>query len=396
MKLKPSKDRIEYGGCYVGQEEEDAILRTVRAQGRRRWTIGPESIAMEEELAKKTGVKYSVLVNSGSSALLCGIAALKLPKGSKVIIPGLTFPTAYSSILQAGLMPVVVDCDLDTLNISFKEVKRALEEHPDIKAVVAVHIAGNLVDLKKLRRIVGDRYIISDNCDGYGGTYEGKFIDTYSDVSCVSFHAAHIISMGEGGAVLTDNKDIADRARKIREWGRASGSDTITKHEGFPEDYRERYVFEEIGYNLKPLELQCAMGRIQLTRLNGFKKKRRHNYERIFNTFRKYPQFFSLMSEIKNADNCWFAFPFLCTGISRPMVMQFLESLNIEVRTIFSGNILKHPAYKNEPHIQIGDLKHCNFVMFNGMFIGTPPILTAKQLDFIDKAIKELVNDDNI
>lgn len=393
MKLKPIKNRVEYGGCLIGKREENAILKTVQNQGRRRWTIGPQSVAFEKELAQKTGVDYAVLVNSGSSALLAAIQALKLPKGSKVIIPALNFPTAYSSILQAGYMPVVVDCDIETLNLSFKEVERALNEHPDVKAVVAVHVAGNVVDLITLRDIVGpERFIVSDNCDAYGSTLSNEYIDVWSDVSCISMHAAHIISMGEGGAVLTNIKEIADRARKIREWGRASGSDTLTKHEGFPPDYRERYVFEEMGYNLKPLELQCAMGRIQLRRLESFKKKRRANYTRIREIFSKYPETFRLIKELPNADNCWFAFPFLCEGIARPKVMEFLESMNIEVRTVFSGNILKHPAYKDEPHIQIGDLSNANEVMVKGMFIGTPPILTKTQLNFVEKVIEELVN----
>lgn len=385
--FRPKIDRISYGGCIIDNRERDAINRVIDSQGGRRWTIGPESEAFERELADKTGMKHSVLYNSGSSALLAAVASLKLPKGSKVIVPALNFPTAYSSILVCGLIPVVVDCDLTTLNISLEQVKLAITGHPDVKAVIAVHIAGNVVDLVKLREIVGNRYIISDNCDGYGGTLRGKFIDTYADLSCISMHAAHIISMGEGGAVITNNKELASRARKIREWGRASGSDTLTKHEGFPPDYRERYVFEEIGFNMKPLELQCAMGRIQLTRLEDFKMKRRVNYDMLYNFLQDVDDF-ALMGEIEGADNCWFSFPLLTEN--RPEVMKAFEDNNIETRTIFSGNILRHPAYKDEPHIQIGTLENSDYVMRCGMFLSVHPSLEPEMIRYVSTVAHEL------
>lgn len=385
--FRPKIDRISYGGCIIDNRERDAINRVIDSQGGRRWTIGPESEAFERELADKTGMKHSVLYNSGSSALLAAVASLKLPKGSKVIVPALNFPTAYSSILVCGLIPVVVDCDLTTLNISLEQVKLAITGHPDVKAVIAVHIAGNVVDLVKLREIVGNRYIISDNCDGYGGTLRGKFIDTYADLSCISMHAAHIISMGEGGAVITNNKELASRARKIREWGRASGSDTLTKHEGFPPDYRERYVFEEIGFNMKPLELQCAMGRIQLTRLEDFKMKRRVNYDMLYNFLQDVDDF-ALMGEIEGADNCWFSFPLLTEN--RPEVMKAFEDNNIETRTIFSGNILRHPAYKDEPHIQIGTLDNSDYVMRCGMFLSVHPSLEPEMIRYVSTVAHEL------
>lgn len=393
--MKPIKERIEYGGCLVGQEEEEAILKVIRQQGRRRWTMGPESVAFEQELAKKTGVKYATLTNSGSSALLAGIQACKFPKGSKVIIPALTFPTAYSSILQAGLVPVVVDCNKNTLNLDYGAVSSALEQQTGVVAVLAINIAGNTVDMERLRNTINfynpNVRIILDNCDGYGGKIEGKFVDAYADVSCISMHAAHIISMGEGGAVLTNDRDIAERVRKIREWGRASGSDTLTKHEGFPVDYRERYVFEEIGYNLKPLELQCAMGRIQLTKLSTFVKERRRVHDALTKIFKKHPQFELVVEDAKDVAHCWFAFAFHCVGIPRRIVMDYLESMNIETRTVFSGNILRHPAYKNEIHTVVGDLNNCDYVMENTMFIGSPPFYTEEQLAYIDAVVSELV-----
>lgn len=385
--MKPLKVRAEYGGPILGQEEEKVILEVMRTQGGKRWTIGENSVLLEKELAEKVGVKHCVIVNSGSSALLLAISALKLPKDSKVIIPALTFPTAYSSLLQAGLKPVVVDCDKN-LNINFDDLEQALRIIPDVKAVVAIHIAGNVVDLPRLRNIIGDRILISDNCDGFSGTLNGKYIDTYADVSCASFHAAHIMSMGEGGGIFTNDTTIANTARKMREWGRESGSDKKTNLEGFPPDYRERYVFTEIGYNLKPLELQCAMGRVQLKRLDGFKEARIKNYNRLKEIFEKDGRFRVIVNDF-GADSCWFGFPIMCEGIERGKVMDYFESLNIETRTIFSGNILKHPAYKGTG-VQIGILTNANDVMSKGMFISNHPSLTDEQIQFIADALSEL------
>lgn len=387
MSFTPIKDRIEYGGCLIGIAEVEAIMKTIFNQGGKRWTVGPESVAFEQELAKVAQVKHAVVVNSGSSALLAATTALHLPKGSKVIIPALNFPTAYSSLLQCGLIPLVIDCDLKTLNLSLDEVEKAIAEHPDVKAVVAVHVAGNCVDLVRLREIVGDRIIISDNCDGFGGMLNGQMIDSLADVSCVSFHAAHIISTGEGGAVLTNNEEIATRARKIREWGRASGTDNLTLHEGFPPDYRERYVFEEIGYNMKPLELQCAMGRVQLQKLQDFKDKRSSNHTRLQKIFDRSGKV-QLIEEVKGADNCWFSFAFLTPD--RPRVGKLFEDNNIEIRTIFSGNILKHPAYKNEPHIKFGELANSEDVMRSGMFITCHPQTTNEMLNFIEEVAEKI------
>jgi CDP-6-deoxy-D-xylo-4-hexulose-3-dehydrase len=383
MKFREKIDRISYGGAVIGPEEKEAINAIIDSQGGRRWTIGPESMAFETELASVVGVKRSVVVNSGSSALLLAITALHLPKGSKVIIPAVNFPTAFNAIIQANLIPVVVDVDRKTLNISLEETEKAIQTYPEIRAVVAVHIAGNPVDLLELRNIVGERKIVSDNCDGLGGTLYGKFIDTYADVSCVSFHAAHIITMGEGGAILTDDEEIAKRAVKLREWGRASGTDTIYHYEGLPDDYKERYVYEEIGYNMKPLELQCAMGRIQLKKLQIFKALRKKNYDLLVKEFKDNGKF-TLIESLPNSDPCWFSFPLMCTG-SRGQAMNEFEKNNIETRTIFSGNITKHPAYKNVEYIKIGNLENADEVMKRGMFLSCHPSIINDMITFIGK-----------
>jgi CDP-6-deoxy-D-xylo-4-hexulose-3-dehydrase len=208
-------------------------------------------------------------------------------------------------------------------------------------------------------------------------------------MSCVSFHAAHIITTGDGGAVLTNNKQYAERVLKIREWGRASGTDEIYKYPGFPNDYRKRYVYEEIGYNMKPLELQCAMGRVQLKRLDGFFKKRTENYKYMYEKLSKYPQL-QMIDHDKNAQICWFSFPLLCTGVQRKKLMEHLEKNNIECRTIFSGNITRHPAYSDSKYYQEGNLPNADKVMEKGMFLSVHPSITAEMIDFIDQCVEEV------
>jgi len=387
----PGKTRIEYGGIVLGPEEHDAIFQSIFSSGMKRWTVGPECEAMEKELAEVAGVSNVVLVNSGSSALLLSIAAMKLPKRTKIIIPAVNFPTAFNAIIQNGHIPVVVDVDIKTLNISLDEVKKALEKHPDVKVVIAVHIAGSPVDLISLREIVGTRKIISDNCDSFGGTLKGQMLEKYADVSCASFHAAHIIGMGEGGGLFTNDKALGVAALKMREWGRASGTDDIYEYPGFPDDYKERYVYEEIGYNLKPLDLQAAMGRIQLKKLHTFKKARLKNYNALSDLFSKYLSHFEIIKCSLDADPCWFSFPLLVKNNRRGEIMRILDKENnIECRTIFSGNIIKHPAYKDTEMIVVGEMTNADRVMKDGMFLSVHPSITPEMIAFIDQVIGEL------
>lgn len=401
--FQPKIDRISYGGALIQQEEKDAINAVIDSQGGRRWTIGPESEAFEEELAKNTHVARAVVVNSGSSALLVALTALHLPKGSKVIVPALNFPTAFNAILQVGCVPFVVDINPKTLLLDQIEVMKCFELQVspdgssqfnnifDISAVIAVNIASNPVDLRKLRETVGpDVKIILDNCDGYGTTIDGgRYVERDADISCVSFHAAHIISTGEGGGILTDDEELADRCKKIREWGRASGTDKVYEYPGLPSDYRERYVYEEIGYNLKPLELQCAMGRVQLKRISDFKRRRQANYDLMLEKLSKYKDL-EMIKVVDNAEVCWFSFPIMCRGIKRGLLMDHLEKNNIECRTIFSGNILRHPAYKDVEVVKHGEMTNADDVMFNGMFLSVHPSITKEMIEFIDHCIKEV------
>lgn len=398
MKFNPGVDRIEYGGAMIGEEEIEAVNRIMRSSGGRRWTVGEESIALERELAETTGVEHAVLTNSGSSALLVAMTALHLEPGTGVIIPAVNFPTAFNAILQCGLIPIVVDVDPKTLNLDLEQVFKAIISNDNIGAVIAVDVAGNPVDLLKLRDIVGPEIkIVLDDCDGYGTTITDNqsddwkaqfFVEQFADISCVSFHAAHIITMGEGGAVLTDDEELGDRALKLREWGRASGTDKIYDYPGFPDDYKERYVYEEIGFNMKPLELQCAMGRIQLKKLPMFKAARKLNHERMMKAFEGNSKF-TMIESLPGSDPCWFSFPVMC-NVPRMGVMEAFEKNNIECRTIFSGNITRHPAYVGTNYRKVNHLPVADDVMARGMFLSCHPSVTQEMIDFIGKVAREL------
>lgn len=385
-KFTPVKDRIAYGGALIGLEEVKAVMDCMLSQGGTRWTVGENSIAFEKELAENTGVKRAVVVNSGSSALLLALTALHLPKGSLVAIPAVNFPTAFNAIIQCGLIPYVVDVDPKTLLIDLDE----LGKNKHIKAVFAINIASNPVDLIKMREVVGpDVKIILDNCDGYGTKVNGQYVEKYADLSCVSFHAAHIITTGEGGAVLTDDEELANKVLKLREWGRATGTDDLYDYPGLPEDYRSRYVYEEIGYNMKPLELQCAMGRVQLKKIDWMRERRIENFTLLYEKLSKYKDL-QLVEFPKEADVCWFSFPMLVRNVKRGELMSHLEKNNIECRTIFSGNVLRHPAYKDIQVVTTSDLKNADDVMFNGMFLSVHPSITPEMIDFIDRCIGEI------
>lgn len=232
--------------------------------------------------------------------------------------------------------------------------------------------------------------ILVHNCDGFGGTWKGKPLEYYFDISVTSFHAAHILCMGEGGAVFTNNSEYAKRMASIREWGRLGGYDGIddkTKLEGIPDDYPARYLFDYMGFNMKPLELQCALGRTQLRKLPDIKAKRTANYQRLFNLLLPlHNSKLRLPTSFNGADPSFFCLPFLASR--RGELRDYLENLNIETRTIFGGNITRQPGFRNFGRI-VGSLDMADVVMSDGMFVSVHPDLTEEMVDFIGQAIKE-------
>ena len=374
--------KFSYGGALVGKNEEKAILKFVKMNW---WPAASEADKMEKEAAKFLGVKYGILANSGSSAGLLALSALELPKGSEVIIPATTFPTIFNIILQCGLTPVVVDSKVGTYNLDPDELEGAITKKT--KAIICVHAVGNPVDMPKVMKIAKKHklYVLEDNCDGWGGTIGKRKVGSFGHLSFTSFHAAHIVAMGQGGGVFTQDKEIARKVRMYRDWGRQSDIPRRVngkKWSTLPEDYDARFIYEKIGYNLGPLELQAAMGRVQLRKIKKIKRLRQRNFSYLCKKLAKFNDLI-LPICLFSAKPSWFALPLSTIGKRGPLVA-LLEKNGIETRSMFSGNILKHPAYKNvKVRSMLTKKSECNFILTNSFWIGVHPRYTKKDLDWV-------------
>lgn len=385
-------DRIKYGGAYTDKADFDAIQSVL---DRNWWTIDEHGRKLEEELASFTGLKYATLTNSGSSALMVAYASLGLPEGSEVITGAVHFPTTISSMYYNRLTPVFVDVEEQTLGINPDLIEQAITEKT--KAIVVVAIAGSIPSIDRIVEVAKKHNLILflDNCDGFGGTYKGKPIEQYFDIAVTSFHAAHILCMGEGGAVFTNNPEYGEKAASLREWGRLGGYDGIDDKkelEGIPADYPARYLFKYMGFNVKPLELQCAMGRTQLKKLSAIKLERRMNYALLNEGLMNVKQI-QLLGWNRELEPSWFGFPMFVQD--RGGLREFLEARQIETRTIFGGNITKQPAFRNFGRIAT-ELPVSDRVMTEGMFVSVHPDLTLEMIDYIVDSVKEYYSYDSL
>jgi len=378
--------KFTYGGALIGEAEKKAIARIVESNY---WPAGEEVAQMEKEAAKYLGVKHAILANSGSSAGLLALTALELPKGSEVIIPATTFPTIFNIILQCGLIPVVVDSKIGTYNLDPIELKAAISEKT--KAIICVHAVGNPCDMVKVMKIANKHkiYVLEDNCDGWGGNIGEKKVGSFGHISFTSFHAAHIVAMGQGGGVFTSDQELARKVRMYRDWGRQSDIPRRTngkKWPTLPEDYDARFIYEKIGYNLGPLELQAAMGRIQLKKTERIKKYRKQNFNYLYKNLKKHDDLI-MPVWVEDADVCWFSFP-LTTKSNRGKLVAFLEKKGIETRSLFSGNILKHPGYL-DVECRSMELKEADYILEHSFWITTHPRYSPKDLKYIVDVFNE-------
>lgn len=390
-----NKKIIKYGGAVTGIEEERAIIKSIRnSRKTRNWQEAEEGKLFSSEAAKFLGVKYGILTNSGSSAGLLALSALELPTGSEVIISAVTFPTIFNIILQCGLTPVVVDAKIGTYGFDIKDVEKAITSNT--KAIIAIHPLGNPVDMPKLMKLAKKHkiYVIEDNCDGWGSEINGKKVGSFGHISITSFHAAHIVSMGVGGGIFTNVASLAKKVRMYRDWGRQAdiNKSQNKKHKNLPKDYNPRFIYEKIGYNFQILELQAAMGRVQLRKIDKIKKARKKNFDYLYKNLGKFPQL-GLPQWIKKADVCWFAFPL--SYAYRGKLLKHLEKNGIETRPMFSGNIALHPAYDyGEFHIYIpNQLTGANLITKHSFWISCHPSLTKSDLEYIIKVFKDFFNE---
>ena len=410
----PGKDWVSYSGPILDCDEYTAAIDSLLDE----WLIyGKTGRAFEYKFPSFLGKKHGVLTNSGSSANLLMVSATKsrrfrkqLKDGDKIITPVVCFPTTINPLIQNNLVPVFVDVELPSVNMDLDKVEELLQNDPEIRGIMFAHVLGNPPDMERLMALI-DRYdlvFLEDACDALGSYYDGKKLGSFGDMSTCSFFPAHHMTMGEGGFVATNSQKTRTILASVRDWGRAcycnsmkpgnvtSGTACGMRFSNWLPGMREviydhRYVFDEIGYNLKPLELQAAMGLQQLKKLPMLDDARRKNWQRLRSIFEPYEEYFHLPRATPKADPCWFAFLLTVregTSFEREDIVSHLEEAKIQTRSYFSGNILAHPGYV---HLAHPDKKFpvANVVTTNSFFLGTYIGLTEDKLNYIEHTVKD-------
>ena len=373
-------------------------------------TTGRFNDAFEERLADFLGVKHVRTVNSGSSANLVAFTTLTSPKlgkraiskGDEVITVAAGFPTTVNPIIQNGCIPVFVDINRKTHNIDESKIEEAIS--PKTKAIMLAHTLGNPFNLEKVKSICDEYglWLVEDNCDALGSKYEDQLTGTFGDIGTLSFYPAHHITMGEGGAVFTNNSELATIAESIRDWGRdcycKPGCDNTCgkrfEHQlgDLPPGYDHKYIYSHIGYNLKITDMQAACGLAQLNQLEMFIRKRRENFDYLKSSLGQLEEFITPTSPSPKSEPSWFGFPLTINDpdvCNRADLTRFLDQNKIGSRLLFSGNLIRQPAYRNINCRISGDLTHTDYIMQNTFWLGVQPSLGKQELDYVIEKLNE-------
>jgi CDP-4-dehydro-6-deoxyglucose reductase, E1 len=397
----PGSDAIHYAGRVFDAQE---LVNLVDSSLDFFLTANRYSDQFEAEFADFFEVSNALIVNSGSSANLVAMTALTSPKlgerrlrlGDEVITVAAGFPTTVAPIIQNRLIPVFVDVNLG----DYTAIPARLEEaiSPKTRAIVLAHTMGVPFDLDTVMRLakVHDLWVLEDNCDALGSRYRGQLTGTFGNLATVSFYPAHHITMGEGGAVLTGDDLLGRIARSIRDWGRdcyCAGGENNTCGKRFsqqfgtlPNGYDHKYVYSHIGYNLKVTDMQAAVGVAQLGKLKYFIARRKANFQKLYTLLEPYQDRLILPQSTPNSDPSWFGFVITLregVGFTRNELTHFIEANHIETRNLFSGNLLRQPAFMNIEHRVVGDLTNTDIITERTFFIGIYPGIDDSQLDFI-------------
>ena len=377
-------------------------------------TAGRYEEEFELKFANFFGVKSCSLVNSGSSANLIALSALtskkfgerRIKKGDEVITVAAGFPTTVNPIVQIGAVPVFLDIELGTYNIKVEDLEKAYTEKT--KAVMLAHTLGNPFNLKVVKEFT-DRHnlwLIEDTCDALGSKYNGQLVGTFGNIATVSFYPAHHITMGEGGAVLTNSLKLERIIRSFRDWGRdcyckpgMSNTCGMRFNQQFgtlPFGYDHKYVYSHIGYNLKITDMQAAVGVAQLEKLDWFIEKRKYNFKRLKEGLEEFENDLILPKATENSDPSWFGFPITIkedSKIKRYDLVNYLEKNKIMTRMLFGGNLTRQPAYEDVEYRIVGDLKNTDLVMNNTFFIGVYPGITDEMIDYMLQVFKSFFSE---
>ena len=404
-KFVPGKKYINYAGRVYDEKE---IINLVDASLDFWLTAGRYTQRFEKEFAKLLGVKYCLLVNSGSSANLLAISTLTSPllkkrqlkPGDEVITTACGFPTTLNPIIQNNLIPVFVDIELGTYNIDVSGIKKAISKKT--KAIFIPHTLGNPANIREIIKIAREHKIwfVEDNCDALGSKYIGRYTGSFGHISTCSFYPAHHITMGEGGAVLTNDPLLQKIVLSFRDWGRdcsclpgqdnACGKRFSQQHGKLPHGYDHKYVYSHIGYNLKVTDMQAAVGVAQLKKLPKFIELRKKNFTYLYNHLKKYKKYFILPKATKGSQPSWFGLPILVresAPFTRTDIVNYLEQKRIATRMLFGGNLIRQPAYQNSKYKIAGLLKNTDLIINNLFWIGVYPGINKKQLEYIINTI---------
>lgn len=402
--------KVSYAGRVYDERE---MINVVDAALEFWLTYGRFSKEFEKKLCDFLGVRFCGLVNSGSSANLLAFMALtsddlgdrKIQRGEEVITVAAGFPTTVAPIVQYGAVPVFVDVDLQTLNVDVTMLESA--RGAKTKAVVLAHTLGNPFNIDAVQQFCRAHglWLIEDNCDALGSTYRGRHTGTFGDIATSSFYPPHHITMGEGGAVYTNDKDLARIIESMRDWGRdcwcPSGKDNTCgkrfEHQlgELPFGYDHKYTYSHFGYNLKASDLQAAVGCAQLDKLTQFCDLRRRNYRLLREGLRPVEDRFVFVDQTPGSDPAWFGFLMIVrkdAGFSRKEVVDYLESRLIQTRMLFAGNIIKHPCFdvmrkEQRGYRVIGELVNTNRLMEDAFWVGVYPGMTIEMVEFMVEEI---------
>jgi CDP-6-deoxy-D-xylo-4-hexulose-3-dehydrase len=410
---RAGQDFVNYAGAYYDADEFVAGVESLL----KGWLVmGDQAVKFEREFPRQLGKTHGILTNSGSSGNLLMMSALtsrrghNFPKGTKVLMPIAGFPTTLNPTLQVGFEPVFVDIELNTLNINLEQAEQAIASDPYIRVITFAHVLGNppnmdqVMDLVKKYRLI----LLEDCCDALGSTYNNQPLGSFGLMSSCSFYPAHHMTMGEGGFVATNDPQTDIILRSFREWGRGCycvgpeanklkcGTCGKRFNNWIPtlpdEIFDHKYVYDEIGFNLKPIEMQAAMGVQQLKKLPKIHALRHRNYQLLFDIYAKYEEFFHLPRAQDKSDPSWFAFPITIRAdapFKRNDIVDYLEENLIQTRPYFAGNIMLQPAYSHlmDPQRAKNDFPMATHAMTHTYFHGTSPVITPEQIAYIGEKV---------
>jgi len=405
----PGKSRVNYAGRVFDHQE---LIYAVEASLDFWLTEGRFSEEFAEKISEYLGIEYIMLTNSGSSANLLAFAALtseklgdrRLKAGDEVISVAAGFPATVTPIIQYGLVPVFVDVQFPTYNIDISMMQKALS--PKTRCIFLAHTLGNPFDIHAVMKFAKehDLWVIEDNCDAFGSEYGGKKTGTFADISTISFYPAHHITTGEGGAICTNDTLLAQLVRAYRDWGRdcyCSGGENNTCGKRFtqqfgnlPFGFDHKYVYSEVGYNLKMTDIQAAIGSAQIDKLPEFCRRRKENFNEWIRIFSKYTDYFILPEPTADSDPAWFAFIVTLkknSPFTRDKLTAYLSEKLIETRNLFAGNLTKQPGFINREWRIADNLINTDYIMNNTFFLGTYPGLIKEMFNYSENMLDEFI-----